>query len=108
MAKDYYAVLGVDKSASEAEIKSAYRKKAREWHPDVAKDKPDAETKFKEINEAYQILGDKTKKSHYDQFGTAPNEQPGYSGGNPFGGAGGNYGPFSWSYSSDGGFGGAA
>lgn len=106
MAKDYYSVLGVSKSASDAEIKSAYRKLAREWHPDVAKDKPNAEEKFKELNEAYQILGDKDKKAHYDQFGTAPGDQSGFQGGNPFGGGFGG-GPFQWSYSSGQGFDGA-
>ena len=60
--RDYYEVLGIDKNASEAEIKSAFRKKAKEFHPDLNKDNPDAEAKFKEVQEAYSILSDEGKK----------------------------------------------
>lgn len=67
MSKDYYEVLGVSKTASEAEIKKAYRSKAHKLHPDKG---GDAE-KFKEINEAYQVLGDSQKRAQYDQFGHA-------------------------------------
>ena len=74
--RDYYEVLGVSKTASAAELKSAYRKLALQWHPDKNK-AADAETKFKEINEAYQILGDPAKKSQYDQFGHAASAQGG-------------------------------
>lgn len=109
MAKDYYKTLGVDKNASDAEIKSAYRKLAREYHPDVAKDKPDSEKKFKEINEAYQVLGNKEKRAKYDQFGSAAFEggaQGGGPQGDPFSGFGGfggaGNGPFKWSYSTSG------
>ena len=70
-SKDYYSVLGVDKNASEDEIKSAYRKLAKKYHPDLNKDNPDAAEKFKEVNEAYEVLGDKQKRSNYDQFGSA-------------------------------------
>lgn len=66
--KDYYSTLGVSKTASDDEIKSAYRKLARQYHPDVNKD-PGAEDKFKEINEAYQVLSDKEKRQKYDRFG---------------------------------------
>ena len=66
--RDYYDVLGVDKNAADAQIKSAYRKMALQWHPDRNKS-ADAETKFKEINEAYQVLSDPKKKTNYDQFG---------------------------------------
>ena len=66
--KDYYEILGVKRDASEAEIKSAYRKLARKYHPDVNKTK-DAETKFKDINEAYEVLGDKAKRQRYDSLG---------------------------------------
>ncbi|MEA4812343.1 MAG: J domain-containing protein [Anaerolineaceae bacterium] len=69
--KDYYKTLGVPKTATEDEIKKAYRKLAREWHPDINKDKPNAEDKFKEINEAYQALSDKDKRAKYDQFGSS-------------------------------------
>lgn len=69
MAKrDYYEVLGIGKTATEAEIKSAFRKLAKEFHPDVSKD-PNAEEKFKEIQEAYAVLSDQTKRQQYDQFG---------------------------------------
>lgn len=67
--KDYYATLGVPRTASEAELKKAFRKLAREYHPDVAKDKKKAEEKFKEINEAYEVLGDTAKRKRYDQLG---------------------------------------
>lgn len=80
MNKNYYDILGVSKSASEAEIKKAYKKKAMEYHPDRNKWDKTAEKKFKEINEAYQTLSDTTKKKNYDQFGSAE--------GNPFGGMG--------------------
>lgn len=86
--RDYYDILGVSKSASAAEIKSAYRKLALKWHPDRNK-ASDAHEKFKEINEAYEVLGNSEKKSKYDQFGHAAF---GNGGGNPFG-AGSN--PFS-------------
>ncbi len=67
--KDYYATLGVPKTAPEEEIKKAFRKLARQYHPDVAKDKRGAEQKFKEINEAYEVLSDPTKRKKYDTLG---------------------------------------
>lgn len=103
--RDYYDVLGVSKSASAAELKSAYRKLALQWHPDKNKS-ADAETRFKEINEAYQVLSDPKKKSTYDQFGHAafdPSRGGGSTGGNPFaGGFGGQQGPFSYYSTSSG------
>lgn len=84
--RDYYEVLGISKDASESEIKKAYRNLAKKYHPDVSKE-PDAQEKFVEINEAYQILSDPEKKQAYDQFGHAgvdPNQgfgQGGFSGG---------------------------
>src|SRR5467141_631158 len=73
--KDYYEVLGVPRAAGNAEIKKAFRKLAREYHPDVAKNKKQAEEKFKEINEAYEVLGDAAKRKKYDELG--PNWQSG-------------------------------
>lgn len=81
--KDYYEVLGVSKNATDAEIKSAFRKLAKQYHPDVNKT-PEAEAKFKEIGEAYSVLSDENKRKQYDQFGHAAFQ----------GGAGGNGGGF--------------
>ena len=83
--RDYYEVLGIDKNASEAEIKSAFRKKAKEFHPDLNKDNPDAEAKFKEVQEAYSVLSDEGKKKMYDQYGHAGVGNGG-QGGSGFGG----------------------
>lgn len=97
--RDYYDVLGVSKTVSEAEIKRAYRKLAREHHPDMVKedDKKHAEERFKEINEAYQVLSDPEKKGIYDQFGHVGN-------GAPFGGfSQGQREPFTYTYTSTGG-----
>lgn len=67
--KDYYSILGVNRDADQKEIKRAFRKKARENHPDVNRDSPDAEAKFKDINEAYEVLSDSEKRSMYDRYG---------------------------------------
>lgn len=67
--KDYYRILGVPKTASAKEIKSAFRRLAREYHPDVNKDKPNAEARFKEVNEAHEVLSDPEKRKKYDQLG---------------------------------------
>src|SRR5580658_3439456 len=67
--KDYYKVLGVERTASHDDIRKAFRTLARKFHPDVAKDKKHAEEKFKEINEAYEVLGDADKRKKYDNLG---------------------------------------
>ncbi len=106
--RDYYDVLGVNKSAGAAELKAAYRKQALQWHPDRNKS-PEAEEKFKEINEAYEILSNPEKKAAYDQFGHAAFE-PGGMGAGGFGGFGGagqgrtyRQGPFTYTYYTSGG-----
>ena len=69
--RDYYEVLGVDKSASADDIKKAYRKKAKEFHPDLHPGDKECEQKFKEVNEAYEVLSDADKRAKYDQYGFA-------------------------------------
>ncbi len=76
--RDYYETLGVSKTASEEEIRSAFRKLARKYHPDVAKDKKTAEEKFKQINEAYEVLSDPEKRKKYDQLGANWNQPGGF------------------------------
>lgn len=107
---DYYDILGVSKSASADEIKKAYRKQAVEWHPDKHKEEKDAaERRFKEINEAYQVLSDAEKRRAYDQFGHAAfSPGGGFRGGGPSAGSGfgqqtGGYGPFTYTYTTTGG-----
>ncbi len=105
--RDYYEVLGVDKNASADEIKKAYRKVAKMYHPDLHPGDADAESKFKEANEAYDVLSDAEKKSKYDQFGHAAFDQT--AGGGAYGGGfGGGFGGFEDIFSSffGGGFGG--
>ena len=82
MAKDYYEILGVDKKASKDEIKKAFHKLAHKYHPDKA---AGDEAKFKEVNEAYQVLSDDQKRAQYDQFGSAGPNMGGF-GGQGFGG----------------------
>lgn len=88
--RDFYEVLGISKSAKDDEIKKAYRKLAKQYHPDLHPGDKDAEAKFKEVNEAYEVLTDQDKRARYDQFGHAgvdPNFGGG-AGGDPFQGAG--------------------
>lgn len=84
--RDYYEVLGVDRNASDAEIKRAYRKLAKKYHPDMNPGDKEAEAKFKEVTEAYEVLSDSEKKAQYDQFGHAAFEQGGGFNGGGFGG----------------------
>ena len=96
--KDYYEVLGVPKNASEQDIKKAYRSMAKKYHPDRNKDNPEAEAKFKEVQEANEILSDPQKRAAYDQYGHAAFENGGTGaggfGGQGFGGFGGGAGGF--------------
>lgn len=83
--RDYYEVLGVNKGASDDEIKKAHRKLAKKYHPDLNHDNPEADGKFKELNEAYEVLSDRDKRGKYDQFGFA-GVDPSYGGGGGYGG----------------------
>lgn len=106
--KDYYEILGVKRESSDAEIKSAYRKLARKYHPDLNKTK-EAEAKFKDINEAYEVLSDKAKRQRYDSLGSSwqggqsYTPPPGFENFG-FGGGGGNYQTFNFNGQDLGGF----
>ena len=93
--RDYYEVLGVSRDAGDAEIKKAYRKLAKQYHPDMNPGDKDAEAKFKEISEAYEVLSDPQKRARYDQFGHAGVDP------NGFGSAGAGFGGFDFGGFSD-------
>jgi DnaJ-class molecular chaperone len=99
--KDFYSVLGVPRSASQEEIKKAYRKLAMKYHPDKNPNDKKAEEQFKTISEAYEILSDEKKKEMYDQFGHEAFERNGGGGNAGYGGYG--QGPFTYTYTSNGG-----
>ena len=107
--RDYYEVLGLSKGASDDEIKKAYRKMAKQYHPDLHPDDKDCEAKFKEVNEAYEVLSDADKKARYDQYGHA-GVDPNFGAGGGFGGGFGGDFDFGDIFSSifGGGFGGGS
>lgn len=106
-SKNYYEILGVGKTATDDEIKKAYRSLAKKYHPDLNQNSPEAAEKLKEVNEAYEVLSDKTKRSNYDNYGDPNGMAGGFGGGNYSGGFGG-FGGFEDIFSSmfGGGFGG--
>ncbi len=88
MSRDYYAVLGVSRGAADDEIKKAFRQKAKQYHPDANPNNASAEARFKEVNEAYEVLRDADKRAAYDRFGPNWQQYQNFNGDNPFSGSG--------------------
>ena len=89
MSRDYYDVLGVTRDAGDEEIKRAFRRKAKQYHPDANPDDPAAEARFKEVNAAYEVLSDEDKRAAYNRFGANWEQYQAVNGGNPFHSGGG-------------------
>lgn len=102
--RDYYEILGVDKSASQDEIKKSFKKLARKFHPDVAKDQDGAEEKFKEVNEAYEVLSDPEKRKKYDTLGANWEHGQDFGGGGGFSGFPGGGGEYEYNFGGSTGF----
>ena len=103
---DYYKILGVSKDIPQSDIKSAYRKRSKQFHPDLHPDDPKAKAKFQLLNEAYEVLNDPEKRAKYDKYGEQWRQADAYNqtGGNPFGGFAGTDGGFSFNMGGGGGF----
>jgi curved DNA-binding protein len=103
---DYYKILGVSKDIPQSDIKSAYRKRSKQFHPDLHPDDPKAKAKFQLLNEAYEVLNDPEKRAKYDKYGEQWRQADAYNqtGGNPFGGFAGTDGGFSFNVGGGGGF----
>ncbi len=91
---DYYKILGVDKNIPQADVKKAYLKRAKQFHPDLHPDDPKAKAKFQALNEAYEVIGDPEKRKKYDQYGEQWRQADAFQSGGPFGQSGGGGSPF--------------